>query len=276
MTLEKFTNLVVEIVPDLGTRFVFPFVLDDHKESYIPFTLNSTNVVFRTDRQKERNSFVVDIDRTKVDEAFKENMPEYRGILFITAADYLITIELRTTKKLDDQVTDIIFKLGDLEQEVLIQKVIDKRILALEADYQQELEKVDALASQKVLAKIGELIVETPKIKNIKEEAIFNFGRDAVVLYVDRSVTYGPYVSFVYEIENEGDSGLSVSHIRLLQTNEEQGASLELPSETSLPPRLMADQKYTGVISVTADVLSEDEYLTLEAITNKGKIETKW
>jgi len=34
--------LTVEIVPDLGTRFIFPFVLDE-QDTYVPFTLNITN-----------------------------------------------------------------------------------------------------------------------------------------------------------------------------------------------------------------------------------------
>ena len=43
--LHKRTNLVVYVVPDLGVRFTFPFILDE-QDAYVPFTLNITNPAF--------------------------------------------------------------------------------------------------------------------------------------------------------------------------------------------------------------------------------------
>jgi len=274
--LTKITHLVVEIVPDLGTRFTFPFVLDE-ADSAIPFTMVSTNKIFQTERKEKRNTFVVLVDREKIPPEFQSGqIPAYFGNIFVTAGDYMVTIELRTTNSLKAHFTDIVFKMGKVEEEILIQKVIDQRIKTLEADYEKKLEEIDKLASQKVIEKIGELAITSPKIKNIKEEKKERLDDALVVLYVDRSLSYGPFVSFVYEIENQSDSGLTVSNIRLLQNNEAQGIPIEIQSQTDLPPRLMADQKYEGVISVTAESLSPDELLTLEVITNKGKIETTW
>ena len=65
VTLTQETTLVIELVPDLGTRFVFPFVLDEQDE-YVPFTSTITNPAFASIREPGRNSFVVTIPPSPV------------------------------------------------------------------------------------------------------------------------------------------------------------------------------------------------------------------
>ncbi|MFQ5543522.1 MAG: hypothetical protein ACE5FY_04115 [Nitrospiria bacterium] len=276
MTLKKITHLVVEIVPDLGTHFIFPFVLDEG-DSAIPFTMVSTNKVFSTARKEKRNSFVVLVDREKIPPQFQGGeIPQYFGNLFLTAGDYMVSIELRTTNDLTQHYTDIVFKFGPLEQEILIQKVIDQRVRRLESEYRQRMEEIDLLAEKKVVEKLGELAIRTPVTRKIKEEAVERLGEGEVVLYVDRSLSYGPFLSIVYEIENKGRTGLTITDIRLMQENTVLGSNIEIKSEKDFPPRLMSDQTHKGVISITKNIITPDGLLTLQVTTNKGNIETTW
>ncbi len=276
VTLKKITHLVVEIVPDLGTHFIFPFVLDEG-DSAIPFTMVSTNKVFSTERKEKRNSFVVLIDREKIPPQFQGGeMPQYFGNLFLTVGDYMVSIELRTTNDLTRHYTDIVFKFGAIEQEILIQKVIKKRLEKLEAEHSQRMAEIESLAEKKVIGKLGALAIRTPSTRKIKEETIERLGGGEVVLYVDRSLSYGPFLSIVYEIENKGKSGLTITDINLMQENTILGSKVELKIEKELPPRLMPDQIHKGVISMTKDLVIPEELLTLQVSTNRGDIETTW
>jgi len=276
VVLKKITHLVVEIVPDLGTHFIFPFVLDEG-DSAIPFTMVSTNKVFATERKAKRNSFVVLIDREKIPPEFQgKALPQYFGNLFLTVGDYMVSIELRTTHDLKKHYTDIVFKLGDFEQEILIQKVIQKRLEKLEAEYQAMMKDVDLLAEKKVIEKLGELAMRSPITRNIKEEKIERLEGAEIVLYVDRSLRYGSFLSFVYEIENRGEKGLTVTGIRLFQEDKASESQREIQAEVALPPRLMSDEITKGVISMEADLITSEALLTLEVMTNKGKIEARW
>ncbi len=51
---------------------------------------------------------------------------------------------------------------------------------------------------------------------------------------------------------------------------------MDLNAVLELPPRLMADQVFNGVVSTMAGRLNEDEYLTLQVITNKGVLKATW
>ncbi len=213
--LKRVTHLVIEIVPDLGTHLIFPFILDEG-DSAIPFTMVSTNKIFLTERKPKRNSFVIMVDREKMP-ADLHKIPEYYGNLFLVVGDYNLTIELKTTDDLTKQVTEYVFELGDMEEELLIQKVINNRVALLEAGYQKRLDEIDELAEKKVISKLAELATTSPKVSNIKEEKIISSDDGDIVLYVDQALQYGRFVSFTYEIENKTDKPLSVTAIQLLQ-----------------------------------------------------------
>ncbi|MFQ5588171.1 MAG: hypothetical protein ACE5F7_04965 [Nitrospiria bacterium] len=276
VTLERVTHLVVNIVPDLGVHFIFPFVLDEN-DSTIPFTSVSTNKIFKTDRKPNRNSFVILIDQDHVPEEYRgQNLPQYFGNLFLVAGDYNITIELRITDKLEEHFTEYVFELRKLEEELLIQKVIDHRIAALEAEYQRRLEALDDLAEEKVIHKLGELAAVPPRTKNIKEEQELRLDDGVIALFVDRALHYGRFVSFVYQIENSTDKLLNVTGIQLFQVNKKEHTSGEIHAVQELPPRLMADQVFDGVLSIKGSDLNPEEYLTMRVTTNKGEIEATW
>ncbi len=270
------THLTVNILPDMGSHFIFPFLLDEN-DSTIPFTNVSTNKLFKTDRSKNRNSFVVLIDGDQVPEEYRgKPLPQYYGNLFLVAGDYNITIELRTTNDIEKHFTEYVFELGPVEEELLLQKMVQNRIALLEKDYQSRLEQIDDLAEDKVISKLGELAAQPPKEKNIKEEQTIDSEDGTIVLFVDRALQYGRFMSYVYQIENRTHKALSITGIQLLQDTEEGGTPSNIHSVQDLPPRLMVDQTFDGVVSVNRKNVDPEKLITLRITTNKGEILATW
>ena len=148
--LHKRTVLTAYIVPDLGTRFTFPFVLDE-TDSFIPFTLTPTNEIFVNDRQPKRNYFVITAPSPKV------GAGTYYGNIFVTVAGFEITIELRTTNDLTKHYSDVVFNLTADDREDLVQKGVAQRTKALEAEYKKKTDAIDSDTDQKAVARIGRL-----------------------------------------------------------------------------------------------------------------------
>ncbi len=274
--LKRITQLTVNILPDMGSHFIFPFILDEN-DSEIAFSSVSTNKLFKTDRKPNRNSFVVLIDQTQVPEEYLgRELPQYYGNLFLVAGGYNVTIELRTTNDIKKHYTEYVFKLGELEEELLIQKMVQNRMAALEKEYQERLDKVDELAEDKVITKLGELAAKEPKIRNIKEIKKLSTDDGPIILKVDRALQYGRFTSYAYTLENMTNKALSVTGIEILEHNKENDTKNEIHSVRELPPRLMADQIFDGVISINSTHLNPDEYLTMRVTTNKGEINATW
>ncbi len=276
VTLKRVTHLTVEILPDMGSHFIFPFILDEN-DSEIPFTNVSTNKIFKVDRKPKRNSFVVLIDQNRVPEAYRGGMelPEYRGNLFLVAGDYNITIEMKITNQINKHYTEYIFEMDQIEEELLIQKMVENRVALLEKDYQERLKKIDELAEDKVITKLGELAATKPIIKNIKEIQTLSTNDGPIVLKVDRALKYGRFVSFVYQIENQTNKALSVVGVEIFQ-HEQSEQETTIYSVKDLPPRVMADQIFDGVVSINGTNLNPEAYITLRLTTNKGEIKATW
>jgi len=276
VTLQRVTHLTVEILPDMGSHFIFPFVLDE-TDSEIPFTNVSTNKIFKVDRTPKRNSFVVLINQDRVPEEYRgRKLPEYRGNLFLVVGDYNITIEMKITNEIDNHFTEYVFELGAIEEELLIQKMVQNRVALLEKDYEKRLAHIDELAEDKVITKLGELAATKPRIKNIKEMKEMSTDDGPIVLKVDRALHYGRFISFAYQIENQTNKALSVTGIEILQHNGLEDPKLRVHSVKDLPPRLMADQSFDGVVSINGTNLNPEAYVTLRLTTNKGEIDATW
>lgn len=273
VTLEPHTALVVYIPPgSLGARFLFPFVLDE-RDDYVPFTLQITNNVFQSKREPGRNSFVVTVpDVPATDRA------QYVGNLFVTVAGYQITVELRTSGELSLHYSDIDFKLGTAERENLIQKGIAQRMTALEADYKKKFADLDSQVDLKSIARVGVLALNKPSTKRIQEETkLILTNGDTVTLYVDESVHYGLYTSFVFEIDTNGANGLSILDAKLFALNPETKTPRPIESAREVPPRLTAGgEAARGVLTTLDQSLNPKELLKLQVLTDKGTLEASW
>ncbi len=267
--LQKRTTLVAYVVPDLGVRFSFPFILDE-ADAYVPFTLNLTNAGFVNTREKGRNYFVIT--------APVKAEGTMLGNVFVSVAGYEISIELRTTTDLTKHYSDIVFSLSNEAREELIQQSIKQRTAALEQDYKKRSEELDAAAEQKAIARVGRLATTKPDIHNVKETSRLKLaGGDSVVLYVDQVVIYEPYAIYLFSIEaDSGSKGLSILDAKLFSVDTNSKQVRVLDSSKDVPQRVEPNREVKGAITVLGSALNPKDLLRLQVVTDKGTVEAQW
>lgn len=272
IVLKKHTTLTVEIVPDLGTRFLFPFVLDEQDE-YVPFTLNITNPNFVSKREPKRNSFVVTIPPEKV----VRGTSQY-GSLFVTVAGYEISVELRTTNDLNRHYSDVTFELSDAERENLIQQGIAKRTQTLEAEYKKKMDDLEKIADLKAIARVGTIALRRPSVKRVKEESRLTLKNgDRITLFVDEAITYDPYTIFTVEIDSDSNTqGVTILGTKLFGVDPDSKQSRPIESGNEIPARVQARESAKGALTVLVSSLNPKELLKLVIQTDKGEISAQW
>lgn len=268
--LHKRTTLVAEILPDLGVRFTFPFVLDE-QDTYVPFTLNITNPSFVLEkREPGRNYFVITV---------KAGSPiNMLGEVFITVAGFEITIELKTTNNLSNFYSDVVFKLNKDDREDLIQKAIAQRTKSLESEYKKKFAEIENLADQKAVARVGRLALTTPAHHGIKEESKLKLSNgDRISLFVDEVVEYDPYSIFVFNlIDDSNTQGISILDAKIFSVDKDTKQERPLDVGKDLPPRVQPNDKIQAAITILNKNLNPKEYLKLQVLTDKGTLEAQW
>lgn len=267
--LHKRTTLTVYVVPDLGTRFSFPFILDE-QDSYVPFTLNITNPAFVNGREKGRNYFVIT--------APVRSEGSMLGNVFVSVAGYEISVELRTTNDLSKHYSDIVFTLTNEAREELIQQSIAQRTAALEQEYKKKFEELDAVAEQKAIARVGRLAIKKPDTKRIKEESRLKLPNgDSIVLYVDQVVNYDPYSIYLFNVEaDSGSKGLTILDARLFSVDADTKQVRPIESAKDVPTRVQPNQEVQGAITVLGSALNPNNLMRLQVVTDKGMVEAQW
>ncbi len=269
--LTDYTTLTADIVPGLGTRFIFPFVLDKQDRD-IPFTLVITNpAVFVSHRDPGRNSFVV---------TTPENLRSghYYGFLYVTVAGYEISIELRTTSDRAHDASDVIFELSRKPRENLIQQAVARRTRDLETTYRQRLAEVDHRIDERAIARIGTLALHPPKYRRIEEEERRNLkDGDDVVLYVNKSLSFGPYTVIAFDVHNGSyDHGLTVKDAKLFSLDARTAALTPIDAADMLPDRIAPRADGRGTVTVVGADLNPANRLRLQVLTDKTGLEAQW
>jgi hypothetical protein len=267
--LHKRTALVAYVVPDLGVRFSFPFILDE-QDSYVPFTLNLTNKAFEAKREPNRNYFVI---------VPKEGSPVgMLGYAFLSVAGYEISIELHTTSDLSKQVSDLVFEMTGEEREALIQQSIRQRTAALEQEYKKKFEALDQTAEQKAIARVGRLAIKKPDTHSIKEETRLKLPNgDSVVLYVEQVVKYDPYSIYLFNVgADSGSKGVTILDAKLFSIDPDTKQVKPVDAAKDVPSRVEPDREVQGAITVLDTSINPNNLLRLQVVTDKGIVEAQW
>jgi hypothetical protein len=271
--LKTLTTLTLKFYPGMGTRFTFPFLLDND-DGYVPYTNDNTNstVFVPIKRQNERNFFVITIPPEHVSD--KEDI----GNMFITVAGYQISIEMHSTKNRNEHVSDIRFIMGEKAREDLIQHAIVQRTKALEQSYKEKLAQLEVQTEKRALGKVGMLALYTPDEIKIKEESVLELKNgDETVLFVNYALVYPEYTIYSFVIENDS----SINHVviqdaKLFAIDREGGQKIPLDSAKEIPKRVEPRGSATGVIVVDNSILDREKRLTLEVLTDGGSVQAIW
>ncbi len=267
--LKAFTTLTIYMVPTLGTRFVFPFVLDA-SDRYVPFTLNITNPLFVSKRDPGRNTVVVTLPATV-------GTAHVYGDMYITVAGYEITVELVSTDVFSRAVSDVVFDLDGKARETLIQEAVAQRTKDLEQAYAAKLAGLDREAESHALGMIGELVLAGPSRQNIKQEGALTLpSGNRLRLYVDDALSYGRFTVFRFRIRNGSAYPVHILDARLFEIDPQSHMPQPLQGGHEIAPLLAADRSVRGELTVRAAALNPSHYLLLKVLTNAGTVEAQW
>lgn len=271
--LKQLTTLVLNFYPGMGTRFTFPFLLDND-DNYVPYTNDNTNsgVFIPLKRQKGRNFFVITVPPEHVSTALDI------GNMFITVAGYQISVEMHSTKKQSDHVSDVRFLMGVKAREDLIQHAISQRSKALEQTYKDKFEQLDAMTAQRALAKVGMLALADPTETRIKEEAVLELKNgDETILFVDMVLDYPEHSIYKFDIENDSSTNhVAIQDAKLFLIDENSGKRIPLDTAKQIPKRVEPRGIATGVLVVDKNTIDDNKRLMLEVLTDGGSIQAVW
>jgi len=288
--LTEFTKFSVDVVPDLGVRFIFPFLLNEN-DDIVPFqSVMTNNAVFDIDRpgvskdgQSSKdiphNMFVLTVKKSGLcgkDNALCSNgVPEHLGTLFITAGGYNISIKLRSTGHLKKHYEDIVFQLTIDERTHLINRAVDARMKNIEKKVAEQLQGLDQRVEQKAKAYIGFLAIQTPKEHSIKEEfePRFKEGGQAVI-YLEHILVYDTYFMLVFEVENKSAFDINVSGLELSQVVNESQSTIE--GDLSCEMQWRPNKINRCVIVTQSRALLEAKKLMLSVATDRGQVDVSW
>lgn len=272
--LQEFTTLTIDIVPDLGTRLVFPFVLDEQpKEGVVPYTMTLTNKVFKSDRKNGRNVLVLTAPPTKDG----GDMSGYLGDLFISVAGYNISARLRTVNDWREHYTDIVFELSEADRQTLIDEEVQRRVQALEVEHQRKIEALDNDIDKRALAKVAYLALQTPDQDRVKEKtrAVLANG-DRLILTVDSVMGYDQFSMVPFELEADTMDDLKILDARLFVQAEKDAPEQLLSTSIQIKRRVEPGERVHGVIATERPKLMDYETIKLVVLTDKGQVELAW
>lgn len=274
--LKEFTKLTLDIVPDLGTRFTFPFLLDETgRKGLVPFTLNISNKIFKPSEIKEgRNSFVLTVP------PFEDGKPltgQFLGDLFVTVAGYNISVRLRTTRDIRRHYTDINFVMSKEDRLQLIEEAVEKRFAAAQAEFEKKKKNLDRQAERLALAMIGRLAIQKPDEVRVKEESDLALpSGDRLTLYVDRLLRYGEMTVVPFTLYADTSGTVKITAVQLYGIKEAKGEEFLIDAGMLVRRRVDSGEEVRGVVSTDMPGIAELKSLRLVVLTNLGEVSLKW
>lgn len=270
VTLEKFTQISIPVIPDLGMRLVFPFVLDA-KSEYVPFTLETTNAAFLVPEPKPgRNVLTVKLPAG----AYAERM---LGSVYITVGGYQVTVLLHATGDVRQYVSDVNFVLGDKERQDLIHMAVERETESIRKEYEAKAELLDRDAHNIALQQLGALLLREPERENIYEEGGIDFGTGALSVSVPRSLVLGPFRAYELSLgyETSSNTPLRLTDAKLFGRDAE-GKIVSITATADLPSSIKPGETGHGIL--VTDALDLGRFVGFEITVNSasGEATVKW
>lgn len=160
VTLLEQTQFSLKVVPKLGTRLIFPFILDDPElKPPLNYKLTNTNDFFVTRNLNTLAGQNVFLITTK-------GQKGAIGKLYMSIAGYNIAINLIVSNNINDHISDIYLDLTKDDRSFLITKEIDQIKNNLNKNYASRIKQRTSIISDMTISKI---MLNGSKKKNIKE-----------------------------------------------------------------------------------------------------------
>ena len=276
--LREFTTLSVDLVPDLGTRLIFPFILNDDS-SILPFDIKVTNEsIFHSIRSvnQSHNTVLLTVNTDSYLQSVQGGARDFIGSAFVTAAGYNVTIRLRTTTDKRKHCDDIIFDISDERREYLIDHAVKARLAEYDRQYEDKLSKLDQMADSQSRAELGNLALQRPKKHSIKEDIKSDFERGGTLgIYLREFLEYDTTNILTFELTNRSANTINVLGVDIFKTK--KGEILSHFDSASFCERTLHSNttKECALVIDHRDVLSARE-LTVKVSSDQGEVNFTW
>ncbi|MEK6750544.1 MAG: hypothetical protein AABY83_15300 [Pseudomonadota bacterium] len=274
-------DIVVDITPDLGTRFTFPFSFDSVvKPDLPPLQVKITNDIFKSDLALTggqatitpgRNSFVVTAERQTGD--------QYLGDLFVSIGGYSITVRLRTNNDVAAHYSDIVFDITDAKREELVNDEVQRRMAAIHDQAERDKARMEDEIARRAHAEAAWLSIEDePTKKRVKEESSTTLTNgDKITLFVDYVHQWPKSLSAVrFEVDADTQKDVKVQSVELYGKSK-QGIEQLIPSSYKLSaPRIAAGKSIIGILATDINNLFDYDILRVKVTTDLGLVDATW
>ncbi len=214
--LKEFTSIDLHLVPDLGTRLIFPFIIDDptHKP---PFAMKMTNgSLFETsfDQQQEalgQNSMVINARAPKSGGVPMGMLSD----LFLSVDGYNISIRLHMTGNMDKHRQNIVFTLSDEQRLTLIERQVEARVQQALGELARKEQQLDRRTESIAISNMGVIAMHKPRITHLKERlknTVVTGERIDIVAQAFRNYK-DQYYMLEFDIDNKSTKSLSVDSL---------------------------------------------------------------
>lgn len=214
--LQQQTQVFMKIVPNLGTRLIFPFILDDPQlKPPLNYKLTNTRdfeVARKLDSIAGQNVFLITAS----------GKTGAIGKLYISIAGYNLALNLVASHKIDDHISDVYFNLSEDDRNFLINQEIARTKDFLEKSYQNRLDSRSKLSDDLAMAAVMNYGLSKKNIKMMARGGKDKFKQADI--FLDKFLYLKPYIYAInFWVQHYGKK-FTISSM-LVQSQNKDGSS---------------------------------------------------
>ncbi|WP_345855764.1 hypothetical protein [Shewanella algae] len=278
------TKQVLYVVPDLGTRIIFPFMLTD--EALNPrLSVVMTNPAYYTvpDTSKEidanvlQNTLTIMVSRETILSNIDGNgrlVSPLLGYLYLSVGGLNLTVELRATLNVSQAVANVKVDISNEKREYLIAETVKRKTESLEADYKKRLKSLDIRADEMALSMVGEMAWTEPNLTRVRDD--FKLTTDTghrLEIAIDDFKTYDTFTTLKLHISNSESKPIHISDVGLYRSAEQRRAIMVYHQCNN---KIQKYQEVECVLTTREKGVASVDNLILRVDTDKGAGEIKW
>lgn len=277
--LKEFTSLDLYLAPDVGTRLIFPFVLDDpaHKPAFYMKNTNGTQIktsLDQADHINGQNSLVVFL----VPPDAGGPIPRMLSDLFLSVDGYNISIRLHTTDQLNKHAQNIVFTISDAERFALIERQVAARLEQATQMLDKRQQQLEDQSKSMAVSNMGVIALHTPKITRLKERLKNNLlTGERVDLLLNAFRNYeDQYYMLDFSIDNQGPKALMIESLLLLSLSKQAQEPIDTSWYCQQDQAIQPDSETQCLVITTDPMLLRAKKLKLTIGTNFGVLAGEW
>lgn len=279
--LKEFTSLNIEVMPDVGTQLIFPFLLDNPELlPDLKISLSNSNgfAIDALDNNKSdestegQNTIVITANRAKSE---GNPTPVYLGNLFITIGGYNLSIALKTTYDVREVVTNYRFNVSEEDRKHLVEHAVNRHKNLLDKQYQEQLEDLDTRARKMSLGKLSALALMKPRYTAYRLDDDLLINGERLVIGVDEFTSYGSeFHVLTFDVENFSSRDFMISSLSISGSFE--GVDRVLNGDFECPESIKSDGRYHCAFATLDGSFINADSLSLSFSTDRGLGVFKW